>query len=313
MMLQVVSLMALLCVTIAAPPPNVLQMEQWREPRAMNLVELATSLGAKTLVKLVADAGLASTLAGPGPFTVFGPTDDAFAKLPKAVLDKLMKDKDLLKNVLLYHVVSGDVYSSQLKNEMLAPSLFTGKDIRINIYKDGKVITATGSPVVLADQNATNGVIHVVNRVLFPIPMGNIVAEAANAPDFSTLVTAVKAAGLVETLSGAGPFTLFAPTNEAFRMLPPGVLDKLLKDKAKLTAVLTYHVVSGTVYSAGLSDGMKAPTVNGADIMVKIMGDNVFINNAKVVMADDAVTNGVIHVINKVLLPPSMHYELMED
>jgi len=277
----------------------------------MNVVELATSLGANTLVELVTDAGLADVLTGPGPFTIFAPTDDAFAKLPKDVMDKLKKDMEMLSNVLLYHVVNKDVYSSQLSNEMLAPSMYTGQEIRINIYNGGSVITAEGSPVVMADQNATNGVIHVINRVMYPIPMLNVVGECTSAPMFSTLADAVTMAGLVDTLSGPGAFTVFAPTNDAFRALPPGVLNKLMNDKKKLAAVLEYHVVSGTVWSAGLSDGMNVPTLNGADIMVKMMGGQVQINDAMVTMADVAVTNGVIHVIDTVLMPPSMHFELV--
>jgi len=276
-----------------------------------NLVQLATKLGAKTLVKLVTDAGLASTLATGGPFTVFGPTDAAFAKLPEEILRKLTNDKKLLADVLEYHVVSGKVYSSSLKNELLAPSLLKveGKveDIRINIYGGGKVITADGSPVVMADQNATNGVIHVVNRVLFPIPVMNIPEEVTRMKErFSDLLGAVVKANLAGTLAG-GPFTLFAPTNAAFAKIPPATLNKLLANVTALTDVLTYHVVSGTVFSAGLVDGEQPTTVEGKQITVKIDNSGVMINNAKVEEADLACTNGVIHVIDSVLLPPSFN------
>jgi len=277
---------------------------------AANIVELAKSLGANTLVKLVADAGLADTLANGGPFTVFGPTDDAFAKLPKEVLDRLMKDKTLLADVLKYHVVSGNVYSSQLSNELVAPSLLMDKNmpvkIRFNIYNDGKVITADGSPVVLPNQNASNGVIHVVNRVMFPIPLENLPATLTKEQRrFSTLLTAVTKANLVNTLEG-GPFTLFAPTNAAFAKVPPATLQKLLANVTALTDVLTYHVVSGTVFSAGLSDGEMPKTVEGKPLTVKISDAGVMINDAKVEEADIAVTNGVIHVIDSVLLPPAL-------
>jgi len=276
---------------------------------AGNIVELATQLGANTLVKLAADAGLAGTLETGGPFTVFGPTDEAFAKLPREVLERLMRDKTLLADVLKYHVVSGKVYSSQLSNELTAPSLLTDKGmpvkIRVNIY--GQKITADGSPVVLADQNATNGVIHVVNRVMFPIPLTNIPGVVTmDSKRFSTLLTAVKAANLVQTLEG-GPFTLFAPTNAAFAKVPAATLQKLLNNVTALTDVLTYHVVSGTVFSAGLSDGEMPKTVEGKTVTVKIGADGVMINDAKVEEADLAVTNGVIHVIDTVLLPPAFN------
>jgi len=277
---------------------------------AENIPGLATKLGATELVRLVTEAGLAETLSGPGPFTVFGPTNAAFAKLPKAVLEKLSKDKKLLADVLKYHVVSGSVYSSQLSDNLQATSLLMlpdGKaaDIRINIYNDGKLITADGSPVVLPNQNATNGVIHVVDRVMFPIPTTSIPGEVTMRNEFSTLLAAVKAAGLVETLSGAGPFTLFAPTNEAFAKIPKDVLDKLLANKTALTDVLTYHVISGAFWSSSLSNGMMPKTVEGKTLTIKIDDAGVMINDAKVVEADVAVTNGVIHVIDTVLLPPA--------
>jgi len=270
-----------------------------------NIVQLAKKLGANTLLTLATEAGLADTLANGGPFTVFGPTDEAFSKLPKDVLRILSKNKQLLADVLKYHVVSGTTYSSQLTNELLAPSLLENEKIRFNIYQNGKVITAEGSPVIAADQNATNGVIHVVNRVLFPIPRGNIVQVVARQPDLKTLVTAVTAAGLVNTLSGDGPFTVFAPTDEAFKKLPPGTLEKLLANKTALTDVLTYHVVGATEFSAGLANGESAPTVEGKNIQIKISDAGVMINNAKVLRADEACTNGVVHVIDSVLLPPS--------
>ena len=136
----------------------------------------------------------------------------------------------------------------------------------------------------------------------------NIVELAAGAESLSTLVTAVKAAGLVETLSGEGPFTVFAPTNEAFAALPEGTLESLLKpeNKAKLVAVLTYHVVGGSVMSTDLKDGMEAKTVQGENIAVDL-SYGVKVNNAKVSTADVKASNGVVHIIDKVILPPSMN------
>jgi uncharacterized surface protein with fasciclin (FAS1) repeats len=134
----------------------------------------------------------------------------------------------------------------------------------------------------------------------------DIVALAMETESLSTLVAAVKAGGLVETLQGEGPFTVFAPTNEAFAALPEGTLESLLKpeNKDQLVSILTYHVVPGKVMSTDLSDGQKATTVNGADITVSLNG-GAMINDAKVAMADVEASNGVVHVINKVILPPS--------
>lgn len=130
----------------------------------------------------------------------------------------------------------------------------------------------------------------------------NIVETAADAGTFTTLLAAAEAAGLVETLSGEGPLTVFAPTDEAFAALPEGTVEGLLADTDALAAILTYHVVAGAVMSGDLTDGMMAPTVNGADITVTL-GETVMINDATVIAADIETTNGVIHVIDSVLIP----------
>ncbi|MEM9829093.1 MAG: fasciclin domain-containing protein [Bacteroidota bacterium] len=136
----------------------------------------------------------------------------------------------------------------------------------------------------------------------------DIVALAMEQDNLSTLVEAVKAAELVETLQSAGPFTVFAPTNEAFAALPEGTLETLLKpeNKDKLAAVLTYHVVSGEVASTDLSDGMAATTVEGSDAKVTLSDGEAMIEGAKVVAADVKASNGIVHIIDAVILPPSM-------
>jgi uncharacterized surface protein with fasciclin (FAS1) repeats len=140
-----------------------------------------------------------------------------------------------------------------------------------------------------------------------PVKQGTIVGVASSISDFSTLVAAVKAAGLVETLSGSGPFTVFAPTNAAFAKLPKGTLENLLKpeNKAKLQKVLTYHVVSGKVISTALRPG-AVKTVEGSTVALKLMGASVMVNNAKVIKADVPANNGIIHVIDTVILPPNL-------
>jgi len=149
--------------------------------------------------------------------------------------------------------------------------------------------------------------------VMFVVKTGfsqskDIVGLAVGNEDLSTLVVALKAAGLVETLQGPGPFTVFAPTNEAFAALPKGTLESLLKpeNKAKLVSILTYHVIAAKVMSSDLSNGQEAKTVEGGDVKVTVGAMGVMINDAKVVAADVAASNGVVHVINKVILPPKM-------
>ena len=136
----------------------------------------------------------------------------------------------------------------------------------------------------------------------------DIVDLAVGNDNLKTLVAAVKAGGLVDVLKGDGPFTVFAPTDEAFAALPKGTLEMLLKpeNKDKLVAILTYHVVSGKVMSSDLSNGQQAGTVQGQKVSVSINGSTVKINDAKVIAADVKAKNGVVHVIDKVILPPNM-------
>ncbi len=135
----------------------------------------------------------------------------------------------------------------------------------------------------------------------------DIVATAVAAGSFKTLATALQAAGLVETLQGKGPFTVFAPTDEAFAKIPKATLDALLKDKAALTKVLTYHVVAGKVEAKDVVKLSKAKSVEGSDIAVRVMGGKVMVDNANVVKTDIEASNGVIHVIDAVIMPPKGH------
>jgi uncharacterized surface protein with fasciclin (FAS1) repeats len=155
-----------------------------------------------------------------------------------------------------------------------------------------------------APQESTDSTVEVVEEISVEAP-NTVVDIAVGSPDHSTLVAAVSAAGLVETLSGTGPFTVFAPTNAAFEALPAGTVDNLLKPESKeqLTGVLTYHVVAGTVMAADLSDGQIVNTLNGQELKVSIKDGKVMINGANVIAADLVGSNGVVHVLDGVLLP----------
>lgn len=154
-------------------------------------------------------------------------------------------------------------------------------------------------------EEATEETMEVVEEVAPVEAPKTVVDIAVGSPDHTTLVAAVTAAGLVETLSGPGPFTIFAPTNAAFEALPAGTVEGLLKPESKdqLTSILTYHVVSGNVMAADLTDGQKVTTLNGQELTVSIANGVVKINGATVVAADLAGSNGVIHVVDGVILP----------
>ena len=256
-----------------------------------------------TLEAAVVAAGLADDLSGAGPFTVFAPTDDAFKALPEGTIEALLADPTgALANILLYHVASGKVMSGDLSDGQMIPTLL-GKDVKVTINDEGVFIN--DAKVTVADIQADNGVVHVINAVLLP-PSNTVVDVIVNSPAHDTLEAAVIAAGLADDLSGAGPFTVFAPTDDAFKALPEGTIEALLADPTgALANILLYHVASGKVMSGDLSDGQMIPTLLGKDVKVTINDEGVFINDAKVTVADIQADNGVVHVINAVLLPPS--------
>jgi len=269
-----------------------------------DIVDTAVGAGSfKTLVAAVQAAGLVDTLKGPGPFTVFAPTDEAFAKLPKGTVASLLKpeNKAKLQAILTYHVVAGKVMAADVV-KLTGAKTVQGEQVDIAV-QDGKV-NVDGANVIKTDIETSNGVIHVIDRVILPADK-DIVDTAVGAGSFSTLVAAVKAAGLVDTLKSAGPFTVFAPTDEAFAKLPKGTVASLLKpeNKNKLVAILTYHVVPGKVLASDVVKLSSAKTVNGKSASVKVSDAGVMIDGAKVVATDIEATNGVIHVIDSVILP----------
>lgn len=254
-----------------------------------------------TLEAAVIAAGLDGTLSGPGPFTVFAPTDAAFNALPAGTVQALLADIPALTDILTYHVVGATALSTSLSN---GQRIVTVQGEKITVTIAGTDVYINNAKVSVVDLVATNGVVHVIDAVLIP-PTGTVVDVIVNSPDHTTLETAVLAAGLEGTLSGDGPFTVFAPTDAAFAALPAGTIAALLADIPALTNILTYHAAGAAAFSAGLTNGQRVVTVQGEKVTVTIAGSNVYINNAKVTVADIIATNGVVHVIDAVLLPPT--------
>ena len=269
------------------------------DPEPMNLVETALDSGDfQTLSTALRETGLDETLAASGPYTVFAPTDAAFDALAPGALDDLLANTSSLEEVLLYHVVSGSVGAADLEGLGSATTL-QGQPVFFDLSSGVKV---NGANVVSADIGATNGIIHAIDAVLLP-PSNNVVAAAAAVANLSTLVTAITVADLAATLEGQGPFTVFAPTNAAFDALPPGTLDALLEDPDALADILLYHVVPGRAFAGDL-DGSALTTAQGATVTVDVT-NGVQINEARVTTANVLVTNGVIHIIDAVLIPPT--------
>lgn len=291
-------------VAVGYPHTNEVIDKVLFQPNDKNLVEKAAELGLTTLLELATTAGLADTLATGGPFTIFAPTNEAFDNLDKWTKAILARNVTALTEVLLFHLYDGYFKADAITNELKVPSKVKGLNIRLNTYGSG--VTATGSPVIKVDQVATNGIIHVIDKVMYPLPKYDIVDFVSVCPFYSTLLAAVQAADLVDALRG-DPLTLFAPSNDAFAKIPADQLADLLANKTRLTKVLTYHVASGTTYSAGLSNNDEVPTLEGNNVNVTITdAGDVMIDDSKVTYVDLAVSNGAVHSIDTVLMPPDL-------
>lgn len=270
-------------------------------PAMKTIIETADDAGSFTTLLAALDAaGLTEALSGEGPFTVFAPTDDAFAALPEGTVAVLLDDPEGdLKDILLFHVVSGELMAADVTTQPDAMTLL-GKRIRFDTM-DGVMVE--GANVVTTDIMCTNGVIHVIDAVM--LPKDNIVETAVADGRFTTLVAAVQAAGLAETLSDeTTDFTVFAPTDDAFAALPEGTLDTLLEDpEGQLTDILLYHVADGKLMAEEVVDMDTIDTLQGSALTVDT-SDGVKVDGATVIITDVECSNGVIHVIDAVMIPP---------
>ena len=254
-----------------------------------------------SLVAAVVQAELLETLQGEGPFTLFAPTDQAFADagIDLAALDTI-EGKAALTDILLYHVVSGEVPSSAV-TECMSATAVNGQTLAFTVDDGVMVNDAT---VTLADVGTSNGVIHVIDKVLSPTDAPNNIPRTAQCTGIhDSLVAAVIQAELLETLQGEGPFTLFAPTDQAFA--DAGIDLAALntpEGKATLTDILLYHVYIGTISPTEITQGMQLQMVNGDNTTFSLMDADV--NGANITIPSVMTSNGIIHVIDQVLLPP---------
>lgn len=277
-------------------------------PETNTVVDVIVNSEDHTLLEAaVGAAGLVDALNAEGPFTVFAPTDAAITALVEA-LEITAEDLlalDGLGDILLYHVVNATALSTDLEDGQAVTTLL-GEDVTISIM-DGTVMVNEAT-VTVADISADNGVVHVIDAVLLP-PTPEVTPTVAdiiaNSPDHTVLAAVLDSTDLDVALSGTGPFTVFAPTDAAFDAVDPMTLISLLLDNEALSAILTYHVAGDSVMSTDLSDGQVITTLNGGDVTVSIMDGTVMINDATVIVADLVGANGVVHVIDAVLLPPA--------
>jgi len=281
------------------PAPQVLPTAP---AKPMNIIDTAVGAGNfKTLAAALEAAGLVNTLKG-GKWTVFAPTDEAFAKLPAGTVETLLKpeNKKMLTDILLYHVIRGALDTATVTMHS-GITMANGVKAPITVA-DGKAKIGDAN-ITATDIKATNGIIHVIDTVI--VPPGNIAEVAEKAGSFATLLAAAKAAGLDKDLTGKGPLTVLAPTDDAFKKLPAGTVEELLKpeNKAKLRTVLLNHIVRGSADAAAVSKLKAVRTLAGKSLPVKAADGKVMIGDATVTAADVLARNGIIHVIDTVLVP----------
>jgi transforming growth factor-beta-induced protein len=278
-----------------------------------------------TLATAVTDAGLAETLDGEGPFTVFAPANSAFGEIPSSDLDALLGNKEALTEVLTYHVVEGALTPDELIEAGTVDSL---QGQPLTIAEDGDNLTVDGAKVLCGNIPVENGVVYVIDEVLQPDtdatpvsgPVGPLcqaipadaVAALADLPvgdaagqvgQLATLTTAVGAADLGGTLNGEGPFIVFAPVEDAFAAVPADTLSGLLEDPEALANVLTYHVVAGEQTAQQLVQEGSVETVQGGDVEILKDGESFTVNGADVLCGPITVANGTVYLIDSVLLP----------
>ena len=304
-----VAILALAACAPQATPVPTAEPTAIPEPELSDIVDTAVADGRfTTLAAALGAADLVDTLKSEGPFTVFAPTDDAFAKLPEGTVESLLLPENLeqLKSILLYHVVSGKVMASDVVTLTSADTVL-GEAVTIKV-EDGKVYLNDTVEVIITDVEASNGVIHVIDSVLLPPAKLSDIGDTAGADGrFTTLAAALGAAELVDTLKGEGPFTVFAPTDDAFAKLPEGTVETLLlpENLDQLKSILLYHVVGGKIMASDVVTLTSADTVLGEAVTIKVEDGKVYLNDTvEVIITDVEASNGVIHVIDAVLLPP---------
>ncbi|XP_011663719.2 periostin-like isoform X3 [Strongylocentrotus purpuratus] len=288
------------------------------------VVDLARELYACTMIKMIERAGLGPMFREKGPFTLFAPYDLAFGFLPDDIWNKLMSNNTYLRELLLFHTVPRLIGSiDNVYNDELIETMLPGKNIRLNVYQIGKMmvggrgaadqamgvtgrITACGGPVIDGG-NATNGEVRIISNVMHPVPPGDIMDVIDNDKQFTELKKLVYLAKLQDYLKAGGPFTFFPPNNNGVDKLSRDELKKLEHNTTLLREVLLYHLLDWTLYASGSYDGEVLVTVQGESINLTVWYDSLWVNghtNARVVYQDYNIYNGVLHIIDKVLIPP---------
>uniref|UniRef100_A0A8D3BNA3 Transforming growth factor-beta-induced protein ig-h3 n=1 Tax=Scophthalmus maximus TaxID=52904 RepID=A0A8D3BNA3_SCOMX len=262
-------------------------------PAALPLVNIYNTLGvvgASTTQMYSERAKLREEVEGPGSFTFFAPSNEAWAALPMEILDALVSNVNIeLLNALHYHMVNRRLTSEELRHGSSFASMYQDLHVHIHHYSNG-VVTVNCARLIKPDQHATNGIVHVVDRVITAISND----------------TAIAAAGLTPMLESEGQYTIFAPTNEAFEKIPQETLNRILGDPVALRDLLNYHILKQMQCAESVVSGTPMETLQGSVLEVGCDGDQMTLNGKAIITKKDQLgTNGVIHYINELLIPDS--------
>ncbi|XP_045896667.1 periostin-like isoform X1 [Micropterus dolomieu] len=258
---------------------------------------------------------LREEIEGKGSYTMFAPNNDAWDQLDPTIRSALVSNVNIeLYNALHFHMVNRRLLTKDMKNDMTVTSMYNDLGLYINHYSTG-VVTVNCARIVHGNQVATNGVVHVIDRVITAV--GNTIKDVLdNRDELSSFSAAVLASGMMDKLDQSGHYTLFAPTNEAFNKLSPGHLERIMEDKAVIVALVNYHLLNSVQCAEAIMAGSVYETAEGSTIEIGCDGDSLTVNGINMVLKKDIVTtNGVIHLIDQVLIPDSAKEgkELMGD
>lgn len=277
-------------------------------PAALPLVNIYQTLGAvgASTTQMYSDrAVLRPEIEGPGSFTFFAPSNEAWAALPTEILDALVSNVNIeLLNALHYHMVNKRLTSEELKHGASFTSMYQDFNVHVQHYSNG-IVTVNCARLIKPDQHATNGIVHVVDRVITAVS-NNVQTIIEVDDDLETLRTAIAAAGLTAMLETEGHYTVFAPTNEAFEKIPQETLNRILGDPVALRDMLNYHILRNMQCAESIVSGTPLETLQGTVLEVGCDGDSMTLNGKAIVTKTDQLgTNGVVHYINELLIPDS--------
>uniref|UniRef100_A0A8C5H9L3 Transforming growth factor-beta-induced protein ig-h3 n=1 Tax=Gouania willdenowi TaxID=441366 RepID=A0A8C5H9L3_GOUWI len=281
-------------------------------PAALPLVNIYNTLGVvgATTTQMYSDrANLREDIEGPGSFTFFAPSNEAWAALPAEILDALVSNVNIeLLNALHYHMVNRRLTSEELKHGSTFTTMYHDTKVHIHHYSNG-IVTVNCARLIKPDQHSTNGIVHVVDRVITAVS-NNIYAIIEVDDDLERL----RAAELSSLLEDEGPFTIFAPTNKAFEKIPPETLNRILGDPVALRDLLNYHILRTMQCSEAVLSGTPMETLQGTTLEVSCDGDKMTLNGKAIVIRKDQLgTNGVVHFIDELLIPDSGEVTMTPD